>query len=293
MPRPHVALVSRDPRARLEIAAAFDSAPLEWRVELHESPPQGADAVVLGADLEEGPATAIPFDRGDPAATLEAVTQRLRRGPQGIVAVTSAAGGSGVTTVALHLAASFSRRSPTCLVDLSGGAALRLGLDIRERSPHPPAALPVPVPGGFRLLAAPSASGDDGDAAVRLLDEAAATFASVVADVMPGSALGLVLARCRAAVLVVVPALPAARRSRRLLDAAGSIPWAVVSNRLGPGGETSRSELEDVLGCRIALELPCCPALRDAEDDGRLLLSRWTRWRRAVDRLASAVDAGA
>lgn len=151
MSRPHVALVSRDPRARLEIAAAFDSAPLEWRVELHESPPEGADAVVLGADLEEGPATAITFDRGEPAATLEAVAQRLRRGPQGLVVVTGAAGGSGVTTVALHLAASFSRRSPACLVDLSGGAPAASGSTPRSDLPTAPrrSRSPSPAASGF------------------------------------------------------------------------------------------------------------------------------------------------
>jgi hypothetical protein len=281
MASPCVALVSRDPRARLELAAAFDSAPLEWRVELHESPPPAADAVVLGADVEAGPAGAIAFDPRDPAGALDAVTRRLRRGAPGVVAVTSATGGAGVTSVALHLAAA--ARSPACLVDLAGGAAARLGLE----GSGPGAAAPVPVPGGFRLLA-PSPGGD-ADAAAAFLEEAAAPFASVVVDVAPGPLLTTVLARCRAAVLVMTPALPAARRSRALLDAAGSVPWAVVTNRLGPGGETTRSELEGALGRRIALELPCCPALRDAEDDGGLLLSGWTRWRRAVDRLAAAV----
>jgi hypothetical protein len=82
------------------------------------------------------------------------------------------------------------------------------------------------------------------------------------------------------------------RGATRAVTAGGASrsPWAVVTNKLGPGGETTRAELQELLGGRpIAIELPCCPALRDAEDDARLLASDRHRWRRAVKRLAAAL----
>lgn len=65
--------------------------------------------------------------------------------------------------------------------------------------------------------------------------------------------------------------------------------WAVVCNRLGPGGEMTRTELERIVEHRIGLELPCTPALRDAEDEGKLLGLRVSRYSRRVVQLARAL----
>jgi hypothetical protein len=64
----------------------------------------------------------------------------------------------------------------------------------------------------------------------------------------------------------------------------------VVTNRLGPGGETTRPQIESVIGRKVGLELPCWPGLRDAEGERRIGSLRWSRWGLALGRLARALD---
>ena len=112
-------------------------------------------------------------------------------------------------------------------------------------------------------------------------------FGRVVFDLGAGSSLdpfgGTV------AILVMTPSIVSAHRARDLLASAPDASWAVVVNRLGPGSEATTRMLEQVLGRRITLELPCTPALRDREDEGRLLMNKWSRWLSRIDRLAQAV----
>ncbi|HEX3327543.1 MAG TPA: hypothetical protein VHV50_11150, partial [Actinomycetota bacterium] len=60
--------------------------------------------------------------------------------------------------------------------------------------------------------------------------------------------------------------------------------------RLGRGGETTRRQIEEIVGRKVALELPCCPGLRDAEGKQRLVALRWSRWGQAVIRLGRALE---
>ena len=282
VPRPRVALVARDPQERLALAAAFDGAPPSWDVELHDDAPAGADVVVSAPGSPV--AGSVAFDLADPRATVARVAAALGA-RSALVVVTSPVGGAGATSVALHLAASAAARASLCVVDGEGGARARLGLDPSARTwaaraeDEPLETVALPVAGGFRLLiaAGPPAALEEAVAA------AAGGFDAVIADARTLS--DALLARARAGVLVLPPTVPAARRARALGERFG-VGWTVVTNRLGPGGEVTRPELEEVLGRRISLELPCCPALRDAEDEDRLLRSAWTRWRRRVDRLA-------
>src|SRR5688500_995986 len=122
-----IAIVGRDPALRLRAAEAFDDAPAKWAVALFEEAPQGADAVVVCPDVE---AEGIPFDVKDPAGTLDRVAAALAREATGrLLVVTSASGGSGVTTVALHLAALLGRRGRACYLELTpeAGGRARLG----------------------------------------------------------------------------------------------------------------------------------------------------------------------
>ena len=258
-----IAIVTGDEAARLAIVKALDSAPPGWAIGLHRVPPRDADVVVSDRQIEG----AIVFDPEDPDL-VSAITERVRNRTRTIF-VCSPSGGTGVTTISLHLAAAFaSRAHPTALVDLDPcrGARARLGLD-----PGVVTDAPVPVAGGFRLVDATTRpEGFD-----RVVIDAGTT-AEHLADV-------------HAAVLVCPPSPQGARRCRGLLEARQGVRWYVVTNRLGPGGETTRSQFERVVGCPV-MELPCCPALRDAEDEGRLLRRHWTRWSRSVDALADALD---
>jgi hypothetical protein len=295
MSKPCVALVSRDPAARLALAAAFDGAPPGWRIELHDTPPHGADAVVRGTDAS---GAGIRFDPDRPAQVIEDVRRAFGPPSARVLLVTAPGGGTGATTVALHVALSLAPRRSTCFLDLDAGrsCAASLGMpegartwadDIPSQAEPGPAALPVP--GGFKVLLAPSA--DAGVDPARALELAASGFERVVADVPRTHLNDAVIGCAHAGIAVVPPTIPAVKRARVLVDACGDLPLAVVTNRLGPGGESTRGALQRALGRRIALELPCCPALRDLEDDGRLLDRPWSRWRRAVGRLARALEA--
>ena len=290
----HVAVVSRDPVLRLEVAKAFDSAPASWHVTMHEEAPGDADVMVATPDVDLP--GAIAFDPAHPGELLEVVAATTS--VQGrVIVVTSPARGTGVTSVALHLAALAARRSSTCFVDLdtSWSACDRLGLPLDARtwadtgdSRQLLEQNALPVAPGFRVLLAPR--GHTAADRHRIATLAAESFDRVIVDAPPGGHLRPVLEGAHCSVLVVPPAIPSARRAHEFLNAYRDLRWAVVVNRLGPGGEVTRAGLQRVIGCRVAVELPCCPALRDREDDAALVTASWSRWLRGLRRLYEALE---
>jgi hypothetical protein len=292
-PAVHVAIVSLDPVLRLEAARAFDGAPLSWDVTLHkEAPP---DAEIIVATPEVDCPDAIRFDPDRPEEALDAVAARVQ-GQGRVVIVASAAGGVGTTTVALHLAALAGRSARAAYLDLDTRRTVadRLGLppDARtwadvDESIESVENCAIPVAPGFRvLLAPPHATSSAFDEVVAA---AARSFDTLIVDAPDLDSLDKAMSAAACGVLVVAPTIPCARRGREILSAHDQMPWAVVVNRTGPGGEVTRGGLQRILGCRIAVELPCCPSLRDREDEGRLLDAPWTRWARRLSRLYGAL----
>lgn len=280
---PKVAIVSRDPAVRDAAATAFAVAPPEWTVELRSDAPADADAVVYGSDVGAG--DGIVFDPDRPGEALHAVEARVGRGRVYVVA--GAVGGSGATSVALHLAAAM---TPSGYAELAGHSA-RLGLpdDALTWLPRDDGRSleGLPVAGGFRVLRAPSPCPAP---EAFPLSEARASFGRLVLDVGSRRDLDAVLTSSNAAVLVTTPTRPAALAARALTETFPEARWIVVVNRLGPGGQIMRGGLEQLLGRRVGIELPCCPALRDAEDEARLLTGSWRRWTRGIARLAKALS---
>lgn len=307
-----VALVARDPSARAALARAFDGAPASWSVELYDERPPDADVVVGSAADSD-----IVFDEGDPGLALEAVRAvAAARRSSTVCLVTGATSGCGVTSVALQLAASFARRAETCLVDLDTrwrGIAERLDLldeetktwgDVREDETSLRRAA-VPVRGGFRVLLAPPCAPGGGspgrseglpDAAgadpTEVVRRAAQHFARVVVDLPAHHPPDLIDAATAAGpgVLVAPATRGGARRAAAVLERCSGRRWALVFNRVGAGGQESADRLARRAGTKSALELPCTPTLRDAEEEGRLPEARWTRWSRRIDRLARALE---
>ena len=283
-----IAVVSNDPDVRLEAARAFDEAPASWSVSLHTSTPEDVDIVVLGPDAEgEG----IPFDPAYPKRVIEQIESQTGAGEGAIIVVTSASGGVGTTSLALHLAAAIAPAVRVGFVELAPGAALRLGLvpgehltwaDIDE-SNESIARCFLPVAAGFRALLAP----EDGDPGL-VLKRSRPNYDLLVVDA-PTRISSAALCEADAGVLVMGPSVPQAHWARAFVEEWPDLDCAIVINRLGRGGETTRAQLADLVGRPISLELPCSPALRDAEDDGRLVSLKWTRYGRAISRLADAL----
>ena len=292
-----VAVVSRDERVRVAAARACDEAPATWEISLHETPPAQADVVVFGPDVER--TGGVAFDPAAPERLVDDVARAALARRSKVVAVTGAGGGTGVTSVALHLARAMTSFGTTCFLDLDvrWGAADRLGLSgpellswiAAEPGPEGLRRASVPVAGGFRALLAPR--GGAPEVPEDLVARASEAFERVVVDVPTGPLVEDAVTRAGAAVLVVSPTPPGARRAAEILAFLPEVRWAVVTNRVGPGGETTNLELRRILGCPITIALPCSPGLRDAEDDGRLVTSAWSRWRHAVDRLAALLEA--
>ncbi|MDQ4124001.1 MAG: hypothetical protein M3134_00175 [Actinomycetota bacterium] len=277
-----VTIVSRDTAVRAAAAVAFQAAPSQWSVELRSDEPEDADVVVHGVDLgvDEG----IVFDPERPEEALRAVEARAGRGRVYVVA--GAVGGAGATTLALHLAATL---TPSGYAELAGPSA-RLGLpdDALTWLPRDDdrSLQGLPVAGGFRVLRAPEPCPPPSSFP---LEEARTSFDHIVLDVGTRLDLDPVLACATAAVVLTTPTRPGALAARALVETFPEARWTVVVNRLGPGGQIMRAGLEQLLGRRVAVELPCCPALRDAEDEARLLTGSWRRWPREVARLARAL----
>ena len=285
-----IEIVSTDPEVRMAAARAFASAPADWSVRLSETESGDADVVVHGRDFDG--AGGVVFDPDHPQESLGAVAARLRKpvSRAGVVLVVAATGGAGATTLALHLAAAWGPRA--CYADLAGGGRRRLGMpgDARTWLPSDTECTTsaLPVAGGFRVLLAPAPCPEPDRFPVK---PALASFDQVVVDAGTGRAFERLLGDARAAVLVTTPTRPAAEAARELLEAHPGTRWAVVCNRVGPGGQIMRRGLEALVGRSLALELPSCPALRDAEDEARLLEGTWRRWSRCVARLARALEA--
>ncbi|HEV2756961.1 MAG TPA: hypothetical protein VG318_14435 [Actinomycetota bacterium] len=284
-----IEIVSTDEDVRRAAARAFTDVPAEWSVRLRDEASGDADVVVADGPVRDG---AVQFDPDHPEEAVRKVAARLR--PRARLArtilVAGAAGGAGATTLALHLAAVWG--SGACVADLAGGAAAKMGLppDSRTWLPNDDdvSGAALPVAGGFRILCAPCPV----PAAVHFpLRAARSSFERLVIDAGTSPDLEDVVAKSDAGVLVVPPTRPGAEAARALLETHTAVRWAVVANRTGPGGQIMRRGLEGVLGRALTLELPCCPALRDAEDEGNLVDARWHRWTRAVARLARALDA--
>ncbi|MDQ3955655.1 MAG: hypothetical protein M3285_08910 [Actinomycetota bacterium] len=285
-----VALVSRDSRERLAVARAFDTAPASWDVSIHADPPPEADVLVLGSDVAEHQQHdgAVLFDPHNPALALDRVTEISATRLSRRYLVTGAGRGVGVTSCALHLAAAFAVRADTCLLDLDSEWGLETWIGFDSTSVKPPDRLPLaahPVRGGFRVVAARHCDQDQAS----LQDECAGRFDRLVID--KPSPLGIDdRLGVAGAALVMSPAPTSIARARSVVEQHPQIPWAVVLNRLGPGGETTRAQIERSLGSRIAVELPCTPCLRDAEERGRLLSSCWFRYVRRIDALSRALE---
>jgi Mrp family chromosome partitioning ATPase len=288
----NVAVVCRDPDLRLQAARAFDAAPGSWSVRLHQHPPPGADVVVYGADVD--PEASIVFDPRDPERMLAEIARCAGRGR--VIAVTGAGRGLGVTSVALHLSALLARRWRTCCVDLDArwGAGDRLGLGSDARraraadgSLDPVMLSALPVRGGFRVVLG---AGDLEEEDRRdLVERARGEFEIVILDAPCDTDLEFAVELCDAAVMVMSPGVTGARRAASLSASFPDVSWVLVTNRLGPGGETTRAGLQRIAGTDIRVELPCSPTLRDREDEGELLASGWTRWNRRLESLASAL----
>jgi hypothetical protein len=270
-----IAIVASDAETRMAAARAFDGAPRHWSVRIFDEPPDDADVLVVprGSRQLEG---CVTFDPERPADVVRVVEASLAQ-TRGPIVVEGACGGAGATTLALHLAAA----SGACVLDRSphGATARRLAIEEWRTfgNGDDPAEASLPVAPGIRLLLAPER--DDA------VDAATKVFERVVVDGAPAALVPQAAAR----VVVFPPSSPAARRVRELI-VEPDVPTALVVNRTGPGGSLSRGAVEREIGRRVTLMLPCTPALRDAEDDGRLLTSPCSRWLRGIARLARALE---
>ena len=273
MTRLHVAIVCADESLRLEAAKAFDGAPGDWKITLHDVAPPSSDVIVT-TDASDG---CVRFDPTRPVDVVAEVA-RSAGAASPLVAVVGGSGGCGATNLALHLTAAGD--GSVCFVDAKAdrGASFRLGPDIVAAADSDP----IRVPGGFSFVAASEPG------LCELIAGLRSRFDGVVLDVS-ADRLAAIADAVTAGVLVLMPTLPSARRAASILERYENIGWALVTNRLGSGGETRRPELAHVVGRRIGLELPCSPGLRDAEDDDRLLTSPWSPWLRKVRKLAEVV----
>lgn len=283
----HIAAVSSDESIRLKLARAFDPAPASWTVTLHHTAPPDADLVVCGPERPD--VGQVRFDPDRPELLVPEIADRLASTAARCIFVVGAVGGCGASTIALHLAAA----SGGCLIDASGhGVRRRLALatarswseglvdDDLELSA-------LPVAPGFRVLLAPATPQPDEVGVV--LQRAAAYFDHVLVDAAAPSVASLA-SRGGLGVLVLTPTRPAAESAREILESNDSLRWAIVTNRVGPGGALRSRALEDLLGRRIAIDLPCSAGLRDTEDEGRLLTSPMSPWLWQVKKLWRALE---
>ena len=298
----NVAVISRERDVRMAAARAFDRAPSSWTVRLHEFPPDDADVVVFGSDLRTEAEGALIFDPDTSEPIVGQIKREIAATRARSYVVTGAGRGVGVTSAALHLAAVSTQSHSTCFLDLNEtwSAARRLGIDDDhltwgdlpdedDMNGREPRSAALPVAGGFRAMLPPGCF--EPAELERALRAAESEFDRVIVDSSDPETLAIALDRAYAGILLVPFSVPAAHRGAEVLRKHPDTRWAIVLNRLGPGGELTRAEIHRVLEHPSTLELPCSPSLRDAEDDARLLTSSWNRYLRKISMLLAALEA--
>lgn len=285
-----MAVVVAEPDLRASVAKIFDGAPQNWIVRMFESAPADADVVVAAGDIPG----AVAFDPDEPSRLLSDIAGALGQTGGRCVVVTGP-GGSGCTTLAMGLARAFTRSNSTVLLDLDrrwSGATDTCGLppDVRTWAhagdgPDEMRLAALPVAGGYRILAAPRTPSDMD--LVALIERARANFEVVVVDA-PGSQDPLpFLEKADAGVVVLDETKTSAHRTVHLLVGAPDIDLAVVTNRTRPRSRLSGAVVQEIVGLPVSLRLPYSPSLDGGS--GRPDLT-WSRWGRAVTRLARALE---
>ncbi len=274
-----VGLVASSQEEREGLATAFDHAPISWDVSFLEDIDGDTD-VVVGCSASDG--IDIVFDPSNIEAMFSQVALLAAR-PTTLIVVTSACGGVGVTTIAVHLARSIAARAEVCYVDIDpeGGGAARLGMPSDVCRFHPDEELRTVPHEGFRCVFASRTPSAAVTAAVEL-------FPVVIVDA-PRCAWSEVADLAATSIVVTPPTIPGVVRTKVLLERIPS-PRIVVSNRIGPGGDRTDKELARELGCSFDLRLATCARLRDAEDAADLVCGFTSRWARSLERLAVAVS---
>ncbi len=276
MPSPlRVIIVSRDPAMRLAAARAFDAAPPSWNVQLSNDGAERADVLVLTPEIDEAPDSAAPlvaFDPLDPLAAVAAVARAGASRSPSITAVLGATGGCGATTIAMYLAKALAPEAAFVEVGDPGGSTLSARFDLALTGAR---AGPVTVQGFHAYVVSDASEVSDLSEHRRAIVDLGCGGAPI--DGTP-------------TLCVLPPSLVAARRAARIIGAHPKIPWIVVTNRVGAGGNVTRMELQQELSAPISLELAACPALRDSEESGRLADGSWRRWHRGIGRLARAIE---
>ena len=192
--------------------------------------------------------------------------------------------------MALHLAAALGRSRDVLLIEPPGERSLsvRTGIpdDAAEWEAVESLDVSIPVCGGSRLLRAtelaPALAALSGGRRAGVVDLGCGI--EVIEEVL---AEGLL----RAVVVVVSPSRTGAKLTRPLLQLTAALDRVVITNRTGHGGDMTRDKIEAVIGAPVALELPCSPALRAAEDGCGVVQQPWNRWWRLVVRLAGTLEA--
>ena len=289
MDEARISIASCEGVSALDVARALDAAPPGWQISFDD----GASSCDVFVSCDPAVQAPVRFDPSCPGSLVPDIAAHLAtRRVAAVTAVVGATGGAGTSTVALHLTRHLARGAAACVVEseVACGTAERLGLDTRPttwaHSNDHVLEVAQPFPDGVRALFAPDPAEKGG--LVAAIARARDAFDRVVVDAH-ADVLDLdVLSGDDAVVVVVPPTRTGCVRARSLLDRIG-VRCAVITNRLGPGSEMTRGALEKVLECPIALELPCCPALRDAEDRATLLDRRRRRWSVRLGQLAAAV----
>ena len=282
-----VALHTQDPSCRLALVRAFESAPSTWDIFLWDG---SASFDVRVTDVPAS-STDIAFDASDPSATVGAVARLLSTTAHRLTVVTGARRGTGVSTLALHLAAALSCTATTSLLDLDQHSSLRarLGLpvDARDWGRKDPASAGLPFSAGFRVFLAPSHGVGDASSA---LQAACSRSEHVVIDAPEGAWREHALSACTSAILIIPPSHQGIAHARVMLESQPGVRWLCVVVRLGAGGELTPRHVERALDHPVVAELPSSPYLRDREDQHRLLNERWSRYYCRTLRLAAMLS---
>jgi pilus assembly protein CpaE len=260
------------------------------------------DANVLRTALKLGARGFVkwPDERRELRALVESglAAHKTQRSPRGsVTALWSPKGGSGSSVIAAHLAAALAGLgSQTLLVDLDldhGDISAILSADdhartildllrvIDELTPSVVESVAWKHPAGFGVVRAPGAAGESGlvkpAEVARLLAAMREVAKAVVVDLPSGfQELSLVAAlEADRLLLIVTPDVLSLRRAKSAaaaLNASGfdSRSVAIVLNQSGASAEISPSDVEAVVGRRIAARIRPDAGLARSPDRGQL-----------------------